>query len=93
MRVVASMVLVVLQHAFVAVTATFLATLFCLSLYDSWRARSRSWTMTEEYLGECTRCRLMFLVSRYDTVVRCPRCSTLVQTPGRSVNGGRGKSR
>ena len=87
------MFLIAPQHAFVIVTAVFLAALQCLSLYDSWRARSRGWRMTEEFLGECTRCRLMFLVSRYDTVVRCPRCSTLVQTPGRSGNGGRGKTR
>jgi hypothetical protein len=90
---IAPMLLVVLQHAFVAVIAFFLAALLCLSLYDSWRARSRGWTLTEEFLGECTRCRLMFLVSRHETVVRCPRCNTLVQTPGRSGNGGRGKAR
>jgi ribosomal protein S27E len=87
------MFLVVLQHAFVVVSAVFLAALLCLSIYDSWRVRSRGWTMTEEFLGECTRCRLMFLVSRYETVVRCPRCGTLVQTPGRSGSGGRGKVR
>jgi ribosomal protein S27E len=84
---------VVPQHAFVVVTAAFLAALLCLSFYDSWRARSHGWTMTEEFLGECARCRLMFLVSRHETVVRCPRCSTLVQTPGRSGGGGRNKVR
>jgi hypothetical protein len=81
------------QHAFVMVTAVFLAVLQCLSLYDSWRARSRGWNMTEEFLGECTRCRRMFLVSRYETAVRCPRCSALVQAPGRAGNSGRGKAR
>gem|GEM_PF-3582652 len=82
-----------LTHAFVALVATLLAVLLCLSLYDSWRARSRDWTLAEETLGECAKCHLMFLVSRYDTVVRCPRCATPVQAAGRSVSGNRGKGR
>ena len=87
------MFLVLPEHAFVIVVAVALGTLLCLSLYDSWRARSRGWTMTEEFLGECNRCRLTFLVSRHETAARCPRCSSLVQMPGRSPNGGRAKGR
>jgi hypothetical protein len=87
------MFLIVQQHGFVILVAVFLGTLLCLSLYDSWRARSRGWTMTEEFLGECGRCRLTFLVSRHETVVRCPRCNSLVQTPGRAGSSGRGKGR
>lgn len=82
-----------LSHAFVALAATFLGVLLCLSLYDSWRDRSRDWTLAEETLGECAKCHLMFLVSRYDAVVRCPRCATAVQAAGRSLNGGRSKAR
>lgn len=87
------MIEVSLTHVFVLLTAGFLGVLLCLSLYDSWRARERGWTMAEEHLGECTRCRLMFLVSRYETVVRCPRCHTLMPTPRRVENGGRPKPR
>jgi uncharacterized paraquat-inducible protein A len=83
-----------ISHAFVALVAVFLAVLLCLSLYDSWRARSHGWTMAEETLGECAKCHRMFLVSRYESLVRCPRCATVVQAPGRSPNGSsRGKAR
>lgn len=87
------MVEVALTHALVILTAAFLGVLLCLAVYDSWRTRQRGWAMAEEYLGECSRCRLMFLVSRYETVVRCPRCQTLMPTPRRVENGGRPKAR
>jgi uncharacterized paraquat-inducible protein A len=80
-------------HAFVALAVVLLAILLFLSLYDSWRARSHGWTMAEEILGECAKCHLMFLVSRYERVVRCPRCSTVVQTASRSAKGSRSKGR
>ncbi|NLF17360.1 MAG: hypothetical protein GX595_08890 [Lentisphaerae bacterium] len=82
-----------LEHALVFLTTAFLGGLFCLGLYDSWRDRWRGWTLREEYLGECSRCRLMFLVSRYETVVRCPRCQTLMPTPRRVENRGGSKRR
>ena len=82
-----------ITHAFVLLAGAILLTLLCLSLYDSWRARSHSWTMTEEYLGECSRCRLMFLASRYESTIRCPRCGTLVQASRRTDNGSRARSR
>jgi len=82
-----------LPHALVILPAAFLGGLLCLAIYDSWRARAHGWAMAEEYLGECSRCRLMFLVSRYETVVRCPRCNTQMPTPRRVENGGRPKPR
>ncbi len=82
-----------LGDAFVAMTAVLLGMLLVLSLYDSWRSRSQGWSLAEESLGECTRCHRMFLVSRYETVARCPRCSTPVQVPGRGANGARARGR
>jgi uncharacterized paraquat-inducible protein A len=82
-----------LSHAFVVLAVVFLAVLLCLSLYDSWRARSHGWTMAEENLGECAKCHLVFLVNRYEKVARCPRCTAVVQAPPRSANGSRTKGR
>lgn len=71
---------VYLHDAFGIITGLLLGIILFMSLYDSWRDRFRGWGTAEDQLGECPKCRLTFLVHRYETVVRCPRCNTLCQS-------------
>ena len=82
-----------ISHAFTVITTAGLALFLALTLYDSWRNRSRSSRTAEVQLGECGRCRLMFLVGPYQRVSRCPRCQTVVKTTHNGTRSGSGRKR
>lgn len=87
------MIPVDLHHIFVIVPAFFLALLLFMVLYDTWRTRTRGWNIAEDRLGECSRCRLTFIISRFETVSRCPRCNALCPNSRRADGGARIRSR
>lgn len=65
-----------LGEGFVVYALIVLGGVAVAGLYDAWRSRVRAWNLSEEHLGECSKCGLTFLVQRHENVIRCPRCRT-----------------
>ena len=46
-------------------------------LVDFGRAQAQTWKITEEQLCRCNDCKFAFIIPRYETAGRCPRCRKL----------------
>ena len=43
--------------------------------YHLWRSNTHDWSISEEKLCRCKECSLTYIVSRTESVSRCPRCN------------------
>lgn len=70
-------------NGFVLCTTLLLLVCAALATYDFWRASVHGWELSKERLGYCSACRLRFIVSRHERVVRCPQCNELCSRTNR----------